>query len=413
MRRYDILFLICLLILQLSCSKEDFNYQRSGITADQVDTLVFNTSHYVLNADGQALLYYKLVPSYYADEEKSYMAAIPLSWFQQEDYSYWYEDGDGTEIEVFDDYLVLGKETPAKKIKVFARVFGEETRKIEVEVRRPWGIGVQEKVIPVVFHVFQYTGTTNTEFVIEEIHLTDRMNTLNNAFSRLISSGASAIDTKIRFEPAVTTPQGRQLSVPGMNKVKFGAQKLNPEDFSDFYTGDQFQWSDFLKYYGVDWDPQRYLNIWILPTGAENIPDYLPACIEQGVAPLKGLTMTEAAEGQVFNTVDCGIVMNYSTFNSEKLNAVIGRFLGLLPTSDAGGIIDGDSDYCSDTFVYNKKEEKQDSKNALNKPITYISDNIMDGSTQDITVTGEQAGRMHYVLEHVPTRKMWKATPAE
>lgn len=25
----------------------------------------------------------------------------------------------------------------------------------------------------------------------------------------------------------------------------------------------------------------------------------------------------------------------------------------------------------------------------------------------------KKAGRMHYVLEHVPTRKMWKAAPAE
>lgn len=100
--------------------------------------------------------------------------------------------------------------------------------------------------------------------------------------------------------------------------------------------------------------------------------------------------------------------MNYSAFLNTELNAALGKFLGLLPTSDAERVVDGDSDYCSDTFLYSKTESQQEAKNGINKPITFISDNIMDQTTQNITVTKEQAERMHYVLENVPSRKMWK-----
>lgn len=186
----------------------------------------------------------------------------------------------------------------------------------------PGGEGVQEKIIPVIFHVFQYTGTENTEFVIGEIHLADRIRKLNNAYSRLISAAAAATDTKIRFELTEHTSLGRPLMVAGMNRSEFGAEELKPEDFGEFYRDEQFDWPAFLKFYGVDWDPGRFLNVWILPTGAVKIPSYRPAVIQAGKTSLKGLEMDEM--------------------------------------------------------------------------------------TQNITVTNEQAARMHYVLENVPTRKMWK-----
>ena len=244
--------------------------------------------------------------------------------------------------------------------------------------------------------------------MIEQIHLIDRVRKLNNAYSRLISTGAAATDSKIRFELATHTPQGRPLMVAGMNRMDFGAKELNTEDFVDFYQDGEFDWSAFFKFYEADWDPNKFLNIWILPTGKVKIPSYVPSVIQAGKAPLKGLKMNEVDEYYIPKLTECGIVINYSSFLNVKMNAVIGKFLGLLPTSNASGTVGGDSDYCSDTFLYSKDESKEERKQGLNQPISFISDNIMDETTQDISVTNEQAERMNYILENVPTRRMWK-----
>lgn len=312
MRKIYILCFLSLVILQQSCSKDSFDYQQAPISEDAVDTLVFNPSHYILNADGRSALYLKLLPSYYDTEDKSYAATIPLSWFDRKDYGYFYENPDGTIVELENDYLIADPSTPSKTIKVFARVFGKETRKVDVEIRSAWGKGIQEKVIPVVFHIFQYTGTANTEFIIEPVHLNDRMNKLNNAFCRLVSSGASATDTKIRFELATHSVQGRPMAIAGMNKVKFGAKELNPADFDDFYESDgTFNWASFLKYYGVAWAPGTFLNIWILPVGKEKLPSYIPAVIAEGKTPLKGLTLTEVDESYIPEVCEAIAFLNY------------------------------------------------------------------------------------------------------
>lgn len=466
MKKFYFIYLLSLVLLHVSCEKESFDYQQASVGPDRIDTLIFNPSHYVLNTDGVSTLNLKLLPSYWGNSEKGYTAPIALSCFKPSDYAYYYEKEDGSEVKLESDRLTFEPGTPSGKIKVFARMFGQDTRKLEVELRPGWGENVKEKVIPVVFHIFQYTGSKNTDFVIDPIHIDEKMRKLNNAFSRLVSTGAASTDTKIRFQLAERNQHGRVMAKPGINQIKFGSEKLNPEDFGRFYDksaqfdwkafstefsgfydevnnafdwntffrefnefydenhifdwnaflnkfdefrtdSEVFNWNNFLAAYEADWNTDEFLNIWILPVGDVKVPPFLPTVITAGKTPLKGLEMKEVAADYTPVVSECGVVINYSSFVSSELNAVIGKFLGLLPTNNAT-VMDGDSDYCSDTFLYPKKEDTQETKNAVNKPIRFTSDNIMDGKTQNIAVTNEQAARMHYVLENVPSRKMWK-----
>lgn len=466
MKKFYFIYLIGLALLHVSCEKEGFDYQQASVGPDRVDTLIFNPSHYVLNTDGVSALHLKLLPSYWGNSEKGYTSPIALSCFKPSDYGYYYKEEDGREVKLESDRLTFEPGTSPRKIKVFARLFGQDTRGLEVELRPGWGENVKEKVIPVVFHIFQYTGTKNTEFVIDPIHIDEKMRKLNNAFSRLISTGASSTDTKIRFQLAAHNQYGRVMAKPGIDQIKFGSEKLNPTDFERFYDksaqfdweafskefsgfydeagktfdwnaffgefsefydennvfdwnaflnkfdefrtdSEVFNWNAFLAAYEADWNPDQFLNIWILPVGNVKVPPFMPAVITEGHTPLKGLEMKEVAPGYTPAASECGVVINYSSFLSSELNAVIGKFLGLLPTNDTK-VVDGDSDFCSDTFLYSAKEDTQETKKAINRPISYTSDNIMDGKTQNIAVTNEQAARMQYVLENVPSRKMWK-----
>ncbi len=397
--------LISVIVTAVSCQKYSFDYTTVKVSEDRVDTIIFNTSHYTVYADGVSALKMRLEPCYFANEERTYTRVLPLSSFNDDDIKYFYEDsGKTTEIE--SDFIIFDEVSTPTTVQVYATVFGKESRKIDVTIYPKWGNSIAEKTIPVVFHIFQYVGTDNTEFVINPIHLDEKLRLLNNAFSRTISDGANSVDTKIRFVAATEDPNGKTLTNAGINNIKLLHEELSFDDYEMYFDNGNttdFNWDKFLSDNLAYWSNNNTLNIWIIPNGKVKIPAYTPSITTASTNPFEGFTLTEVGSNYVVKPTEAGIVINYSSFIPSSLNYTIGEYYGLLDTSNST-VVNGDSDYCFDTFMYNEDDDSYERKNAINVPITYISDNIMDDESQSISVSAEQAKRIHWIIDNSPAR---------
>lgn len=392
------------IVTLFSCEKEKFNYDMKMANAESIDTLIFAPSHYVLNADGISQVNFKLdvVPK---DNE---YGIIPLSRFNREDYQYLYIDENGKEIESKNDYLIFDHVTTKKTIKMFARMLGQETPKFDVEIRPVETKNIKQKSLTLIFHVFEYTGIKNTDSRIYPYHIYAKLNKLNDAFSHKISISGASVDTKVDFNLATETDKGMILSDVGINFLKLDGEYLEKSSMYSKYTdADEFNWMAYMKDNRAFYDPEKYLNIWIIPVEKLTIPKYNPLVIREGVEPLKGLAMKNVSADYELKIEDIGIVMKYNDFISQDLNNIMGTYLGLLPTVENNSLVDGDTDYCYDTFVYDSKQTNE-RKLDLFKKFFFMSDNIMDVKTTGIAVSMEQTKRIHYVLDNCPGRGMWK-----
>ncbi|MFZ6023492.1 MAG: gliding motility-associated C-terminal domain-containing protein [Bacteroidota bacterium] len=102
-------------------------------------------------------------------------------------------------------------------------------------------------ILPVVFHIINQNPNSITDATI-----INAINDLNNAFGKAgVYAGSLGIDTKIRFCLAQKAPDGGITN--GINRVTstYG-------DNLNMYTED-----DRLKRL-AQWDPQRYINVWLV-----------------------------------------------------------------------------------------------------------------------------------------------------
>lgn len=247
-----------------------------------------------------------------------------------------------------------------------------------------------QKIIPIVFHVIQSSGTSkingeiiesqidaiNRDFELRRI-IQDHENDYTGKFKR------TAAATQIKFCIANTSPDGKTTT--GVNYTNSPIETF--EDFTSMKN----------EVFGaVPWDTDEYLNIWICDLGLNN----------KGFAQFP--SGPKELDGIVIDKDYVGILSEGMGFdNGSTLTHLIGNYLGLLPLWGLKACAD---DHVNDTPVHNGPNYLKPKSNHVSTCDGYPAEmtmNFMDNTSDDIKYmfTKGQMLRMQATLSANGPRK--------
>ena len=261
--------------------------------------------------------------------------------------------------------------------------------------------------LPVVIHVIHNGDALGSNENIKEGQILAQLESLNNDFRRKPGTAgyndmAVGADTEIQFCLAQVDPSGE----PTSGIIRYNKQKT-------FWTRQEVE--DQLKFQ-TQWDPEKYLNIWVANFGGDlsNVLGYAQFPSDSGLPGLDGgLDYTD------------GVIINYKNFGNADIfpggtygppynkgrtsSHEIGHFLGLRHIwGDGAGC--NNTDYCDDTpFAYEANSSCLDDTldSCPSKPGLDMTNNYMDYTNDDCmnVFTQDQKERMVTVLANATRRK--------
>lgn len=412
---------ILLIVLLFSCEKSEYETWLYEPGIEAVDSVAIYPNSPVLIANGKAQLSF-LVKAYSFVKDKrtieqvingehivkdsvfTTVSAMKMDRFEASDIQI--KTGDGKLIEGQKFSTTEGAGTD---IEFVCTIHGIKSKPCKVHLIADPVIEFPAITIPVVFHllvtdenVIRYDGIT-TEFLQRFI---DRA---NKVFAGTYTDDPVAVDSKIRFELATVDDRGNKLATPGINRVEMG----DP----DYGEVEEYINENLL------WNPDRILNIWVNDEIYGNNA-YGPAYVLDNGTTIPGFeltTVTTADEVEFSSWEEVGMAMSVGSIfslnksgsgNCEHFEYYLGTHLGLLPTvySPYSGIkfIDGDVDFCSDTYTYQFgpiSQEKNTYSDDKEAPVIYYNSyNVMDESSASTSLTYEQVLRIRKVMANCPGR---------
>jgi len=262
--------------------------------------------------------------------------------------------------------------------------------------------------LPVIFHIFtDGVGSEN----LSEAAIQAQIDQLNLDFGNDSGSNYTvAADTEVRFCLATQDESGVTLSEPGINRIT---------DYGDSAL-DRTTLQATVKP-ATQWDPTRYLNIWVGKTvtaGGSALLGYAQFPSASGLAGLNGGAAN--TDGVVVVASSVGSVANPNPFGGSTglgrtLTHELGHWLGLRHIwGDSSTCENGD--YCADT---------PDATNSNNSCFSFDScpldglgndmvENYMDYTNDACmtTLTADQKTRIQAVLANSPRRMELGASTA-
>jgi hypothetical protein len=203
--------------------------------------------------------------------------------------------------------------------------------------------------LPVVVHIIHNGEAVGTGTNISQAQVQSQLDVLNEDYRMLNADGALVptvfqplrADAQFQFVLAARDPSGAPLAEPGIDRVDRSAKGFTAPPFSQAYTEATIK-------PGTDWNPDQYLNIWVMNLGGgvlgyAQFPDNTAGL--GGLSPLGGMAATD------------GVVILYSAFGrvgtlsstynkGRTLTHELGHWLGLI---HVWGDADCGNDYCPDT----------------------------------------------------------------
>lgn len=274
--------------------------------------------------------------------------------------------------------------------------------------------------IPVIFHVL-YNDENDANQYVREGRLPEMLAKVNELYRRASSSSA---DMNLEFVLATTDPEGRTLAEPGVERIEWPTAAIDIESF--MFTNDR-------TYNYLVWEPNDYINVMVYNFTNENVLGVSHFPYTPQANPLAGTeTVTSHLTGNNLRYAYCVSINStyiYQQSTPGQLNQndaaitlahELGHYLGLRHTfsEDAQGNTDVclDSDYCTDTPTYNRKEYEDWLENlpsgTTRAELFYRNDcqngrftarNIMDYSYCYLDeFTQQQKARVRHVLTYSP-----------
>ncbi|WP_421920212.1 hypothetical protein [Marinifilum sp.] len=308
----------------------------------------------------------------------------------------------------------------AGTVSFYAKAGDVQSDFFTVDIEDKPSVDFDEITIPVIFHLI---SNVNNKYSIGEIkseNLEEMINNLNQVFEGSLKNAPHSVDLNVKFQLASQSEDGRPLKEKGLDRHNVG----------------DAEGKELVAYVNENtvWDPEKYLNIWIsdwyedeygidwwtLLEYAANRPTYImgdPLLVPFSNKSWKNMTQVDDLYQDWEKVEDIGIVVNtsvlFDTDNEISFEYIVGKFLGLIPTdfysNNSTPLINGDVDFCSDTYLYEVKYPRREKYTVKSdQRVFYWSYNIMDEYSASTTITYEQALRIRKVLELCPHRQFRK-----
>jgi len=302
-------------------------------------------------------------------------------------------------------------------LEVYAKVgdvLSEDPLLVQVVEERA---AYEEVIMPVVFHMIESEGYDMIEITKEDIDKV--VNRLNVVYNNPSYRGANSGNANVKFMLAQYTPDGQVMTEAGINRTRsnYNGSDLAPK----LVTSAEF----------TEWSPAHYLNIWVctaLPNtmlpedvltsvGEENWLRGLPNLVEYNTIE-EVIQAEKVAEDPMPGRLGVIVGATYTSytdvynyvFNSFAWEKEVGTYLGLINTSYSrtSDLVDGDIDYCADTYSYHAAYGTMLEKKSVEGHY-YDSENVMDNLTTNKVISADQVERIRWVLESCPSRQAWKS----
>ncbi|WP_343556378.1 hypothetical protein [Sphingobacterium sp.] len=416
-------FILCLLLaatLMASCQKDQYAYNMYNPTTEEIDSVSFSTSSNTLIADGKATLSF-FVETFRRVSLQNALGVTKDSMLLVDQKML----PEGA-VKIYANGELLAGNTYSSNttnlgiITFYAKVGEIETKHATVKLRAPQQIPAA-KDISLVFHVFEldpkdagYNALTYLE--LNPLFLQATVDKLNDVFNNRFGNDPNGAQMAVKFELAKKNAAGSKLQYPGYNKVVYNST-WKASATATSYTPADFK-NKINAIVSMKWDPQKYVNIYIIPLPANtgvgsNVPTYQMKIA--GEDPIPGvpnsITDLNAVVGTDFyETYGLGIQRNLFTkdkFQVAEIASYLGKYYGLKSTN-VNQVTD--TDYCTDTRKYIGSTQVNNLIKLGIDGYRFVANNAMDDVRYPSLrncFTVDQVNRMQSVLQRSPVRQSY------
>lgn len=441
-------YLIVALLLG-ACEKEKIVMLDLDATKDEISRIELRADHKILRPDGIAKVEFypvvygkKVVDLYNKNEENEYVAEkTEIEYLIPNDilppnYVKVYDSNDN---ELIDNIYSTETGALGEKIEFYAKAGNVESNRLTVTLREIPDESYEELVIPVIFHFLLPPTVTGPAFDVSVEYLESVLKRTNDILNRRVTSDPNGGNAKITLKLALYNNAGIRLEEAGKHVVQLSSSNMSLiGSYADQNSSSLgIAYNKFIMRYRSSylWDPNKYLNIWVARKSGSG--DYYDLAASQSEFPkvihsdystdaipgLKNLAVVDNyVAADVNDCLEVGIILNYESFLSPTTNyslaRIFGRYCGLFYTdqNSNNNIVDGDNDYCADTYLYysgygtgifKNNRLYRESEDAEYEWFT--SFNVMDNYSRKNSITIDQALRMRQVLKSCPSRWTYKS----
>ena len=444
-------FFIAILFI-CSCAKDESVIFDLNITPDEISKVELHPDHKILLPNGISKIEFhpfvyakRKMLSYNRDDETDEFYAkeveeeflVPADQIPNGCLKVY--DQAGNELE--DNTYSTTTEKPGSVLQFYAKAGDVKSNNVDITIRELPDEAYDEIVVPVVFHLLLPPATSAPGYDVSVEFLEQQLQKASDIFNRRITTDPNAGNAKITFKLALYGPNGAKLQEPGKN-----VENISASDFEAMGTS-ATKTNQYLKYIlakksRIIWDPTKYLNIW-LATFTTSTSTYgtttsfrvLPPTVmhsDYDLSSIPGLDLVQQDEFTLDDVTDCrevGFMVNFRAIfmpssvqgrNEFSLATVIGAYYGLLFTDQgiSDDWVDGDNDFCPDTYYYYSGSDYSPSMYKNNRLYEenpdgeyewFTSFNIMDTYSRKNSVSVDQAKRLRKVLKQCSSRWAYKS----
>ncbi len=311
-------------------------------------------------------------------------------------------------VEVMEEYRRKhpGAETNAEFEKWLGRK--KQERRAQREL-------IETYTVPVVFHIISKGEAVGSSPNLSAALIQQQLLELNKNFANKTSSPyLVSADAGIQFVLATTNMAGNTMAEPGIDRLN-----IDTQNWTDYDSGWETSYIDETVKPQSIWNPNNYINIWIVPSfnrGTNTLLGYATFPLSSSLPGLSsgetdqtcGVVVATSTIGSAFEPGDCG-----NGFGLGKtLTHELGHFFGL---RHIWGDTDCGNDFCDDTpvhFAQNRGTPSHPKSNSCGTP-DEMFENFMD-YTDDVklnTFTADQVARMQTVMVNSPRRVSLAISP--
>jgi hypothetical protein len=433
-----ILHIIVVLVLVFSCTPDDYEMFDNQVGIEEIKFIELRADSDRMIANDEALMEFRIIAygireikDLYKEEfnnEIAYRDSLRIDTFIIAEDQYprdlikIYDDQGG----VIENNQFKITEFISETISFQAKLDNLESNILDIIVREVSEDNYEEIVLPVIFHLLSPPSHSVPAMKVTTEVMQGKLDVLNTIFNKQRTTNPNGGNAKITFKLAKFDINGVLLREEGLNIVNLN-EKLTPNE-NLAYMKDNLMW-----------DPNRYFNIWIgnmsnywSSDGSQSFKVELPNVILEEEEVIPGIEADPVVDYDLTEDTeltDVGIVYDREEFlkasglDNDKfdLAAVIGKYLGLFSMKvkiewqndpEQGWIevpllVNGDSDYCDDTAVYDYAYSLY--KENYNTGEYFTSFNIMSDYSRTNSITVDQVSRIREVLEKCPSRWAYKS----